>query len=418
MHRAFIVDLKFPIDMMTRKQTATLWVVATSLVLFVVAGCGSTSPGVKNAQSALKQKDYERALTNVESAIETDSTDTKAYLLRAKILREMADSTMAPDEYTDLHQRAREAEEQALSVDGDLRETVRSRRAEVYEQEWTRGTLAYNRADKNRREDLYRQAVSFFGAAGIAQADSARPLLNEAFARLRLGERKKVIPVLKTYVERAESPKKKAYKVLGQLYMEHDNSAAVDLLDQATRDHPDDQELQALRLNAYNQAGAVDQALNAYREQIERQPTNATYRYNYGALLLEAERYAGAIAQLDSAVALRPSHVGSQYNLGAAYVNAALARDDSIAALEAGEDVASSDTTSRQERIDALAQRRKHYFQKAIPPLERARKMSTAGTTLRQDACRALMVAYVQTGRPNRAAQVESCTGFTRPNAR
>jgi tetratricopeptide (TPR) repeat protein len=200
--------------------------------------------------------------------------------------------------------------------------------------------------------------------------------------------------------------------------MDQNNSAAVDLLDRATRNYPDDQELQALRLNAYNRAGAVDQALDAYREQIERQPTNATYRYNYGALLLEAERYAGAIAQLDSAVALRPSHVGSQYNLGAAYVNAALARDDSIAALEAGEDLASSDTTSRQERIDALAQRRKHYFEKAIPPLERARKMSTAGSTLQQDACRALMVAYVQTGRPNRAAQVESCTGFTKPNAR
>lgn len=391
---------------------------ATSLILMVAMGCGSSSPGVKKARTALEQQDYERALTNVETALEEDSTDTEAYLLRATILRERADSTMPPDEYTDLHQRAWEAEEEALSVDRDLRGTVQSRRAEVYDQEWTRGTLAYNRANKNRREELYRQAVSFFGAAGIAQADSARPLLNEAFARLRLGERSAVIPVLETYVERAETPKKKGYKVLGKLYMERDNRTAVDLLDQATRDHPNDQELQALRLNAYNRAGVVDQALEAYREQIERQPTNAAYRYNYGALLLEAERYTGAIAQLDSAVALRPSHVGSQYNLGAAYVNAALARDDSIAALEAGQAATRSDTTSREERIDALAKKREHFFQQAIPPLERARKMSTAGSTLRQDACRALMVAYVQTGRPNRAAQVESCTGFTRPSAR
>jgi len=418
MYRAFIVDLKFPIDMMAQKQKATLWTVATSLVLIVVTGCGSSSPGVKKAQTALEEQDYERALTNVETALEEDSTDTVAFLLRATILREQADSTMTPDKYTGLHQRAWEAEEQALSIDGGLRETVQSRRAEVYGQEWTRGTLAYNRANKNQREELYRQAVSFFGAAGIVQADSARPLLNEAFARLRMGERKAVIPVLEKYVERAETPKKKAYKVLGQLYMERDNRAAIDLLDKATRDHPDDQELQALRLNAYNRAGVVDQALAAYRDQIKRRPNNAMYRYNYGALLLEAERYTGAIAQLDSAVALRPSHVGSQYNLGAAYVNAALARDDSIAALEGGQDVTRSDTTGRQERIDALAKKRERFFQKAIPPLERARKMSTAGSTLRQDACRALMVAYVQTGRPNRAAQVESCTGFTTPNAR
>jgi tetratricopeptide (TPR) repeat protein len=229
-----------------------------------------------------------------------------------------------------------------------------------------------------------------------------------------MGERSAVIPVLETYVQRADTPSTRAYKVLGQLYLGSQNEKAVDLLDQATRFYPDNQELQSLRLNAYNQAGTADRALTAYREQIEKNPNNATYRYNYGALLLEAERYADAIAQLDSAVALRPSHAGSQYNLGAAYVNAALARDDSIAALEDGT-LAAPDTVSTEARIERLAQQRDQLLEKAIPPLERARKMSRAGSSARQDACRALMVAYVQTGRPNQAAQVESCTGFTRP---
>jgi Tfp pilus assembly protein PilF len=197
------------------------------------------------------------------------------------------------------------------------------------------------------------------------------------------------------------------------LYLGQKNRRAADLLDRATRSYPADQELQALRLNAYNRAGEADRALDAYRKQIKDHPESAAYRYNYGALLLEAERYADAIVQLDSAVALRPSHVGSQYNLGAAYVNAALARDDSIAALEAQAPAAPADTTAR--RIDRLARKRTHLLRKAIPPLERARKMSAAEGRLRQDACRALMVAYVQTGRPNRAAQVESCTGLTVP---
>lgn len=399
--------------MMEPRQTASLWIALAVFAAMAVAGCGSSSPGVKNAQTALEEEDYERALSDVERALENDSTNTEAYLLKAKILRERADTSLSPDEYTALHQRARDAEERALELDADLGASVQRRRAQIYEREWERGTLAYNRANKNDRPALYRRAIAAFGTAGIVQADSARPLLNEAFARLQVGEKEDAIPVLDAYVERADPPSKKAYKLLGQLYLGENDKRAADLLDRATRLYPADQELQALRLNAYNRAGDADQALEAYRKQIEKAPNSAAYRYNYGALLLEAERYADAVAQLDSAVALRPSHVGSQYNLGAAYVNAALARDDSIAALEARGTPELADTT--MQRIDSLARRRTQLLRKAIPPLERARTMSGADSPLQQDACRALMVAYVQTDRPTRAAQVESCTGLTVP---
>jgi tetratricopeptide (TPR) repeat protein len=181
----------------------------------------------------------------------------------------------------------------------------------------------------------------------------------------------------------------------------------------------------------------MGKALAAYREQVEERPENANYRYNYGALLLEAERYSQAIAQLERAIEIRPDHAGSQYNLGAAYVNAALARDDSVAMLEERErpfsssaaagdtttadttasDTSPSDTTAseaarRQKQIEALVQKREELFKEAIPPLERARKMDDVPAGIRRDACRALMVAYVQTNRPNKAAQVENCTGF------
>lgn len=414
--QTFIVQLNFGTDVMTRKQTAILWIVSVSFVLLVVVGCGSSSPGVKRAQTALEETDYSTALSEVEGALEADSADTEAYLLKAEILRESTDTTMAPDEYVERHRRAREAEEQALSIDGDLRRRVQTRRNEVYSREQEQGELAYNQANKTEKSGLYRRSIAFFGAAAIAQTDSARPLLNEAFARLHLGEREEALPVLEQYVDRADPPSKRGYKLLGELYLGSQDRKAVDLLDKATRHHPDDQELQALRLTAYNRAGVVDRALQAYREQIKMNPDNATYRYNYGALLLEAERYTQAIAQLDSAVALRPSHVGSQYNLGSAYVNAALARDDSIATLEAQMDTATVDTSGRRAQIDSLVQKRERFFAKAVPPLERARKMSAAESRLQKDACRALLVAYIQTGRPNRAAQVESCTGFTTPD--
>lgn len=422
--------------MMTGKQTATMFILCVGLVGGLLVGCGGSSPQVQTAETALKAGDYQDALSKIETALEKDSADTDAYLMRARVFRLMADSTN-PEEYKRLHSQAREAEEKALSFDKDLREEVHTRRKRIFDREIDRGRLAYNRAKKYDKPDRYRQAIAYYGAAGIAQADSARPVLNEAYARLRVGQRKKVLPVLETYVERADTVASRAYKILGQLYMSHGQSdKAIRLLEDGIQQYPSDQALQGLRLNAYNRAGRVYEAMTAYRDRVEGDPENALYRYNYGTLLLEAERYSEAIAQLERAVEIDPDHVGSQYNLGAAYVNAALARDDSIAVIERGEATRDSaavdsstagsdmstdtfgtpqadvDSTQREKRIQKLAQKREDFFKKAIPPLERVRRMDDTPRKVRRDACRALMVAYVQTNRPGRAARVEQCTGL------
>ncbi len=403
---------------MTGKQTVTLLIVWVGLAVGVLAGCGSGGPEVGKATTALEAGEYETALSRIERVLEQDSTDTDAYLLRADVLRQMADTTMSPDEYKDRHRRAREAEDQALSFDSDLREEVQARRQRVFEREIGLGSLAYNEANKRDEQGRYRHAAAFFGAAGIAQADSARPVLDEARSRLRIGQRKSVIPILEEYVERADPVAREAYKILGKLYVTNEQyEEAAELLDRAIRTYPTDKSLQGLRLTVYNQVGNADQALEAYRKQIEKEPDNLRYRYNYGALLLEAERYQRAIAQFERAIEIQPDHAGSQYNLGAAYMNAALARDDSIAALEKQTQAASSDTTDQQEKINALVQKRDSLFKQSIPPLERARQMTGISGTIRQDACRALMVVYVQTGQPGRAAQVEKCTGFAQADS-
>jgi len=400
--------------MIVGKHTAVWILISTGAVLLSFAGCSNLSGG---AESALEEGQYQEALSRVDETLDRDSSDVEAYLMRAKVLRRMADSTMAPDEYKALHRRAWEAEEQVLSFGegASLRERVQDRRRQIYDREISRGEKAYNLANKNNQQDLYRQSAAFFGAAGTIYSDSARPVLNEAYSRLRTEQREEVIPVLEQYVERADTAAKKAYKILGQLYLEADRTPeGIEMLGQAVQMYPDDRDLQALRLNAYNQSGNVDQALDAYRAFIEKQPDVARYRYNYGSLLLKAERYPEAIAQLEKAIMIQPSHLESQYNLGAAYINAALARDDSIAALEDGK--ISLPETDKEAQIRVLTDKRQALFENAIPPLRRVRRMAGAEfQDIRQDACRALMVAYIQTDRPNRAAQVETCSGFSKP---
>ncbi len=401
------------------KRRVALFLCVGGFVLAGMLGCSSSGPQVGEVESTLDREDQ---IQEAERQIAEDSTDLDAYFLKARLLRQKADSSVEPEKYIDLYRQAWELEEKAIAIAPEVRPDVERVREKVYTREKERGEKAYNRGGKNEDPALFRRAIGFFGAAGVTQVDSAAAVRGEGYSRLRVGQRNKAQPVLEEYVERADTVERRVYRMLGQLYVSNgDIEKAQTLLDQGIRTYPNDQSLQALRLNAYNRAGDLDEALAAYREQVERTPDRATYRYNYGSLLLKANRYGEAIKQLDKAIALEAGNAEGQYNLGAAYLNAALARDDSIAAIEQDSSIVQG-TLSAAEYIDRLAEKRQELFEQAISPLERARGIAEEKQRLqrkdlmqiRQDACRALLVAYVQTDRPNRAAKVENCTGFAR----
>jgi tetratricopeptide (TPR) repeat protein len=154
--------------------------------------------------------------------------------------------------------------------------------------------------------------------------------------------------------------------------------------------------------------------MEAYRQEVEENPDNATYRYNYGSMLLSEDRLDEAIEQLQAAVDLQSDNAKAQYNLGAAYVNKAVALNDSIATIEDRVREEDREATEQEtEEIQTLAEQRQQAFQDAIPPLERARQLSQQGESgYLEDSCRALFQAYVQTEQTDQAAEVEQCAGF------
>jgi hypothetical protein len=64
------------------------------------------------------------------------------------------------------------------------------------------------------------------------------------------------------------------------------------------------------------------------------------------------------------------------------------------------------------KQIQALEERKQKIFRQAIPPLERARQMADTDGSFRQDACAALVTAYVQIEQVQKAQQYEECAGM------
>lgn len=510
--------------MNTIRRSAVLSLFAGGLLLAVLSGCSGGNPNISNAEDAMEQQNYERALANIDTALAQDSANVDAYLMRAQILRNMADSTMGPDEHKEFYKRAREAEEQAIQFDPGARSQVEGQRTLLYTQKSQEGAKAFQRARRTSDPMAYQQAANHFGAASATFPDSASVILNEAFARLNMAQSKedgdmtKSIPVLEKYVEEADEVQKNAYDILSALYLQNgDTEKAIDLLESARADlserstyfqiagsqglqysgtvqengdsrsvegtTPDrvavetegqvsgsfekKQEKGQLRvalsykgtavrdttissgtatlsatlseetplaeiegrlLNAYNQAGQTEKAMQAYQQQIERNPENVTYRYNYGSLLLQSDRFDEAIEQLSKAVEIEPGNVKAQYNLGAAYSNKARQIQDTLSTLndsmravsEAAMENNREPTEEEEQRVNELdqrtnelAKRQRELYRNAIPPLERARQMADSEQgSFRQDACAALVTAYVQTENVEKAQEYEDCAGL------
>ncbi len=467
----------------------------------------------------MTQNNYDRALANVDSAIAQDSANAEAYMMKARILRQMADST-SPDGYTENYEQARMAEEKAIQYDPGRRSTVQSQRKLAYIDQLQKGADTFNEARRTGSREQYMRAAAFFGAAGAIRPDSTDPILNEAFARLqaaRLAEKgesaqkmAEVIPVLERYIRKEDRPTKDAYTILVQLYRQNNQpEKAVDLAETAIEElsnrpthfrlsgtrgvtytgtieaggtsrsvdgeTPDRIELPASegmvsgsfrkeeggkrqmkgqlrvslymkgteigsgqatsladtivisedltgraplaelrnqRLNALNKTGQTDRAIQAYKNQIERNPEDATYRYNYGSLLLNVDRYEEAAEQLEKAVELDPDDPKKQYNLGASYLNKGVTLQDSLVAVRDSIMQGNQEPTAEERKmITELDQERRGFFRKAIPPLERARQLSGADGRYRQNACSALFQAYVQTEQSEKAEEVKKCAG-------
>ena len=505
---------------MTTRQSALFALFLGSLGLMALSGCSAGNPNMSAAESAMEQGSYDRALANVDSAITQDSANVDAYMMKARILRQMADSTTPPNTYKDLYQQAREAEQKAIKFDPGQRSTVDNQRKLAYIEQYQKGADAFNRARRSNTKDQFMRAAAYFGAAGAIRPDSTGPVLNEAYARLQAArleggeagasEMNKVIPILERYIEKEDQPTKNAYTILVQLYRQNEQSEkAIDMAERAIEDlsnrpthfrvsgtrgvkyngtvgvggssrsvsgsapdrimlsnsegtvsgsfwkqqggkrqakgrlqvglylqgtevgggqatTPSDTisisedltgvtplaELQNQRLNALNRSGQTKRAMQAYQEQIERNPENATYRYNYGSLLLNADRYDEAAEQLKKAVEIDPDDPKKQYNLGAAYLNKGVTLQDSLVTLR--DSLMARDQTpteEEQQMVKQLDEQRRQLFRTAIPPLERARQLSGPSGRYRQNACSALFQAYVQTEQTEKAEQVKDCAG-------
>mgnify|MGYP003574432722 CR=1 FL=1 len=378
-------------------------------MLTMGAGC-SSDPNVEGAKLDLRNKDYDRALVNLDKALETNPSNAEAYYMKGQVYQEMSAEEADPEAHTKLVHDMDANYTQALAnapAEGsqEMRDDIDARRRLAWYNEYQRGLAQYNR-------EAYDDAAVFFTNATELQPDSAATYVNLAFAYIS-GERtsEAIVPLEKAIEKGDRNPD--SYGYLSDLYMEADRpDDAIAILIAARSEFPDNTEITARLFNLYAQTGQLEEALPLAESEVQRDPTNPQHHYNYGSLLLEGERYDDAIMHLEKAVELDPDNISSLFNLGAAYQNKGVDLNQEVTTLDeqirSGElsDDAEADA---QARMEAAAAERDGLFAMSIPPLVKARTLIEGTDEDVSGICTALGQAYARTNEMEKAQEAYSC---------
>ncbi len=392
------------------------------LFLAVIVGLGCILPPthaqVRKANRALKDGQFEEALGFIDIALERKPEDAKAFEARGNIYREMA-AAAEGEEYVSNLRMMIEAYDQAASLDERrVKERVDQALMQAYLAAFTMGIDAFNRANTTDTTEYFLTSARFFEGATIIKPDSSGSYVNWAYAMLRADDDVGAIRPFELALKHGP-PDIDVYTLLSRIYLTNDRADdAVTLLEQGAAHFPADSSgLQELLLNAYSMSGQIDRAIEMYAKSVASDPEHLLYRYNYGSLLLQADRHDEAIEQLEKATSIDPAHMDAQYNLGAAYVNKAVLVNDEMSALEDSlsenkDALSDEEEAERRAEIDALAEVRTELFAKAIAPLEKAKQLGEDESRDVQAICRVLYQSYAQTNQMDKVASVEECAGL------
>ncbi len=417
---------------MRRWRPALVWALV-ALLLIAPDGCGS-DPNIEGAKLDLRNKDYQRALDNVNKALQAEPDNPEALFLKGDILSEMMPSVSDKDEHAVYITELVRAYRHGVELDPTWDNEVNSRLHALYLTEFNIGIDVYNQAEQlpgRRRADVFMEAAQHFRNASEIFPDSGDAYMNEAAAYYGAGHLTQAIDAYETALSVGHTHREiyvylaKTYELLAEEGVDLTErpthyKSMVRTLETGMQSHPDDRELRSMLLNAYAFADMPEAALAFYAQEFPSERENRVFLYNYGTLMLHQADYDGAVSMLSMAVGLDSTYANAQFNLGAAYINKAVgvdaryrAVDDTLYTQSASLPVLRK--SQLESRMEELAATRHYLFEQAIVHLEAASRLMEDDIGEARDICRALYVAYAQTNQRSKAEAVASCADNTGP---
>ncbi|MCE1189175.1 MAG: tetratricopeptide repeat protein [Ignavibacteria bacterium] len=285
--------------------------------------CASTE--ITSAKLYIQQKNVDKALDVLQKEVTKNPRSEEGYYMMGVIYGDKEEYAKMLDCFD------------KASANGKVHETdIKKAKLSYWGQAFNRGANYFKQATtapKDSSAIFYEKSANSFKMAIAIQPDSLGSYKNLSYVYMNMGRYDDATAPLQKMVDLKKD--KDAYKLLGELTMDKasrlkekkdsvgatkEYNNAIQLFEEARKAHPDDQDILTSLCNAYIAADKASVAMGTFKQLLEKDPTNLTYRYNYGVLLLGANDFTGAEAQFKEALTSDAEHLNSIYNLAVTYV--------------------------------------------------------------------------------------------------
>lgn len=289
--------------------------IAAFLLLIILSAFQCSSTELTSAKLYIQQKQFDKALEILDKEIQKNPKSHEGHYLKGYVYNEQGN-----------YKEMLEAFDKSLAISPEFKEDIEKIKTIAWSNAYNKGVGFYNKPD-------YEQAAKAFNDAILLRPDSVSTYRTLAITYIQSKQIDKAVSTLEEQLKHEKNNETVA--LLGELILSQGNemaqkgdtlkaaeqfNKAIGILSEGTKLYPADSNILIMLAQAYIFSGKTEVAMETFKALAEKNPDNEVNQYNYGVLLLEAEKYEEAINSFKKAIELKPDYENALYNIAVCYV--------------------------------------------------------------------------------------------------
>ena len=299
-------------------------------IIFTGFQCSSTE--LTSAKLYIQQKNYDKALEVLKKDVEKNPQSDEGYYLMGGIYGEKGQYDQMVDAYN-----------KSLGISKKFEKDITNQKIHYWYNLTQSGATFFKRVSSTKNQDSIKinldKAANSFENAVMVLPDSAYTYYLLSLVYISQQQYDKAIPPLEQYIAKGDTSF--GYEYLGIIYYDKGNrfkelyahnknlqdsissienfNKAISVLEEGKTKFPNDAKLLGTLASAYVAANKSIYAIGIFKSLAEKDPKKENL-YNYGVVLMAADKYEESIEQFKKALAPDPNYQNAIYNIAVAYV--------------------------------------------------------------------------------------------------
>lgn len=334
-----------------------------SISLLIMIGCQSKE--VTSAKVYIQQDDWDKAIEQLESAVQVYPGDGEAHLLLGQGYGKKGFFEKMVKEF-----------DQAAKISPTLEKSVQQEKSFYWTNEFNSGVKSY-------KENTLDQAAKHFQTAIMIDSSRGDAYKNLASCYQAMDTVQLAANVYQTWIKKSPKDMEAILRLHGWLVRLEKVDEGITLLNNARELEPDNVDLLSSLAISYDMKGNSEKAFEIYQQAVAKNPENIDLLFNLGRLYFLQGNYDKAIENFNLVITKSPDDFESNLNVGNAYLSIA---DKMSTDLRAKEEEKGKEFPEERAKI-------KEYYGLSIPYLEKALEIKPDNA----NAWNNLGVAYIRT---------------------